>query len=605
MTSVKSSRSQRLQMLGTASLPALLIGGLILILVGVNVFSSSASTELNPRSPGDIGEPSVSGQRVFKIGREWSIQTWIAIAGIAFGLLSFGFTETYMHIFDAWCSRRAQCDNGLDYARYLNSQARAPVRYGLRGYPAFITLRYTITAMGIAVSIGYKFAFITPEVKVNENLSLDVIDYQPHRMSMTTHNSSSSDLEPWISDGPLHSDIRSFFHSNDPLYMFMDATHYKNTKLPPTTVTMVGHGNCRHGVTLQSAFSPAEYGTLYTRELALTAKGSVAEGTFTMKEDEGDWQRIEVPNSRFFNPPQKAIIEYRVPKFAMLQVQWAKAPNNSSGTWEVPVVQRFQYAINASMVLARRRIRDQNCINLTGGGVNYFSRNTDTLENAITKRGIVRQEEIGRDYFNITKKMPEYSVWLEPLIKTQDATLVAAVSAIVRVVMTVYKIDMEPTTHIEKDDMPFGEEWDPFSEVYPGTKAPFYVGTRAGKYSGCHTTAAVVFILLGCFAILVGIFRVWLGPPVLTSWMGQHVYLARTEAISLSEGVLSLASGYQVAKKDLGRLRLSTQKGEETGVMLEHGNSTDSERQPTKERGQETSEVNEIRTHGDSARLME
>ncbi|KAG8667297.1 hypothetical protein FPOAC2_12459 [Fusarium poae] len=595
MSSAKSSRSQRLQMLGTASLPALLIGGLILILVGVNAFSSSPSSELNPRSPGEFGEPSVTGQRIFRIGREWSIQTWIAIAGIAFGLLSFGFTETYIHMFDAWCSRQAQHDNGLDYARYLNSQARAPVRYGLRGYPAFITLRYIITAMGIAVSIGYKFAFVTPEVKVNENLSLDVIDYLPHRMSMTTHNSSSSDLEPWISDGPLWLESRSFLHSNKPSILFMSPSFYENTRLPPTTVTMVGHGSCRHGITLKSAFSPTDSGTLYTRELALAATGSAAKGTFTMKEDKGDWQRIEVPNSRFFNPPQNAIIEYRVPEFAVLQVQWAKAPDNSSGTWEVPVVQRFQYTINGNMALVRRRIVDQNCIHLTGPGLNYFSYNTGTLENAILKRGIVRKEEIGRDYFNITKKMPEYSIWLEPLVKTQDATLVTAISAVVRVVMTVYKMDMGPTMDIEEGDMPFGEEGDPFSEVYPGTKAPFYVGTRAGKYSGCHTNAAVVFILLGCFAISVAIFRVWLGPPVLTSWMGQHVYLARTEAISLSGDVLSLASGYEVAKQDLGRLRLSTQKGEESGAMLEHDNSTDSERQSTKERGEEAGEVNGVR----------
>ncbi|PTD01975.1 hypothetical protein FCULG_00010211 [Fusarium culmorum] len=439
MTPVKSSWSRRLQMLGTASLPALLIGGLILILVGANALSNPTSTR-NPSASGEFGKSRVSGQLAFKIGGEWSVQSWIAVTGVAFGLLSFGFAETYMHVFDAWCSRQAHCVSGLDYARYLNSQARAPVRCGLRGFPVFITLRYIITAMCIAASIGYKFAIVTPEVR-----------------------------------------------------------------------------------------------------------------------------RIEASNSGVFSPPQNAIIEYRVPKFAELEVQWAKAPNGSSNTWEVPVVQRSRYTINAGMAQVRRRLETQDCKNLIGfggSGVTLRAVNNSTLEDFLLERRLVTsKDEIGRDRFNITKKIPEYSVWLEPLVKTQDTTPLASISAIVRAVMTAYRMDMWGTPIIEEDDMPFGEETDHVSETYPGLKSPFYVGTRVDRYSGCYSSAAVVFIVFGCFAILVGIFRVWLGPPVLTSWMGQHVYLARTEAISLSEKVSSLASGYQVAKPDLGRLRLSTQKG--------------------------------------------
>jgi hypothetical protein len=124
----------RLQRVGFLSLAALILGGLILILSGLD---------------GLIGPTSVNGKfssndkiRIFYYGSNLSIQTWIAILGIGFGLLSYGYNKTYIHIFDWWCSRRAQCGDGLDYGTYLNSQPQAPVLYGSRGFFGFISLHY-------------------------------------------------------------------------------------------------------------------------------------------------------------------------------------------------------------------------------------------------------------------------------------------------------------------------------------------------------------------------------------------------------------------------------------------------------------------------------
>ncbi|RGP77676.1 hypothetical protein FLONG3_4249 [Fusarium longipes] len=604
MTSAKPSRYRRLQMLGTASLPALLIGGLVLILVGVNALSNYSPTPSDRSTTRfEFGKSRVPGQVAFKIGREWSVQTWIAITGVAFGLLSFGFAETYIHVFDTWCSRQAQRENGLDYARYLNSQARAPVLYGFRGFPAFVTLRYTIIAMGVAVSVGYKFAFATPEIWVRENIDQEAVRYKPHRMSMVQNQSSFSDTEPWITDFPLYDVSRSFSHHyqyGHPVNGELEHSSDANTTLPPNMLVMVGHASCLPVETHDPPFNQGERGTVYTREIGLVANGSVAEGTFTMTEDRGEWQRIEAPNSRIFNPPQKAIVEYRISEFAELQIQWAKAPDDSSNTWKVPVVHRSRYKMNVGVFQVARYVSSQNCVNIAGyGGSGVYPRalNNDTLENWLVKENFVhRKEELGRDYLNITRKMPEFSVWLEPLIKTQDTTLLASVSAIIRAVMTAYKMDMWDTTYMEDDDMPLGEEVDLFSERYPGAKNPFYVGSRVGKYSGCYVTAAIVFVVLGCFAILVGVFRVWLGPPVLTSWMGQHVCLARTETISLSEKASGLASGYKVAERGLGRLRLSTQKGGEAGTMLRHDNSSDSDGRSNNGREGEQGEVHGVTT---------
>ena len=150
-------------------------------------------------------------------------------------------------------------------------------------------------------------------------------------------------------------------------------------------------------------------------------------------------------------------------------------------------------------------------------------------------------------------------------------------------------------------DRPFGKEKEPYSDKYT-TDDNFFVGYRGGKYVGCYVSAAIVFVVLGCIAILIAMFRVWLGPPALTSWMGQHIYLAHTEAIFLSGKATGLASGYQVAERDLGRLRLYTQKREEAGAMLKQDRGEESEGQSSRERDSET---RAIITHEDDIRTRE
>ncbi|KAG9504130.1 hypothetical protein J7337_004094 [Fusarium musae] len=156
MALIQPHQVRRLQMLGTLSLLAIVVGGSLLIFVGANALSGRKEKE-------ELGRARPSGQTRFSVGHEWSIQTWIAIVGVAFALLSYGFTEAYVHLFDTWASRQAQLSNGLDYARYLNSQSRAPVVYGFRGFPSFITLRYFLLIMSIIASVGYKFAIVSPD----------------------------------------------------------------------------------------------------------------------------------------------------------------------------------------------------------------------------------------------------------------------------------------------------------------------------------------------------------------------------------------------------------------------------------------------------------
>ncbi|KAF4444036.1 hypothetical protein F53441_11253 [Fusarium austroafricanum] len=257
MAVTKFSRFQRLQMLGP-SLPAILIGGLILILVGINgLFGRKAK--------GELGSTRQAGQIRFSVGHEWGLQTWIAIVGVAFALLSFGVSEAYVHLFDTWSSRQAKHGNGLDYARYLNSQPRAPVIYGLRGFPAFITLRYFLVIIGIVSSIGYKFAIVSPDAWIKENLDPDKITFSGTQLSAVR-----SESEPWIIDLPFLDGNRAFLHHSQ----FSKDDSFPTNTLPPLGIVMVGHASCyRANYKRGGLFYPADVGTLFTRELALMANG--------------------------------------------------------------------------------------------------------------------------------------------------------------------------------------------------------------------------------------------------------------------------------------------------------------------------------------------
>ncbi|KAJ4131604.1 hypothetical protein NW768_005797 [Fusarium equiseti] len=602
MAPVKSDRPKRFQMLGTASLLALLIGGLILILVGINALVNYSPRHQpdDPREPTvlvDYDKSAIRGQAALKMGREWGIQTWIAITGVAFGLLSFGFAEAYMQIFDSWSSRQAQRGSGLDYARYLNSQPRAPVLYGIRGFPAFVTLKYIIVVMGIAASIGYKFAFVTPTVRVIENIDHRTITFTGHRLGMVYNNNKHefSDTTPWITDFPLYNISRSFAH----FYQSVNDTESgARTDLPPDMLIMSGHASCV--LFSRPYFKHGEAGNILTRELALVANGSMPKGKFTMTEDKGEWERIELSNSTIFKPPQKAIIEYRMSRFAELQIQWAEAPEDSSGTWEVPVVNRSQYNIDMAVVQVNRVVKNLDCTTMAGDGVNIRAlNNKGSFMKFLQTRWEphIEKEAIEGKLMNVTEKVPKFSGWLEPLIKDPDTTLLTAVSAIIRAIMVCHEVYPGNTQLLfDDEERPFGEERDPYSGMFPGSSGNFFVGYRVGKYVGCYVSAAIVFVVLGCIAILVAVFRVWLGPPALTSWMGQHIYLVHTEAISLSGKATGLASGYQVAERDLGRLRLYTQKREEAGAMLKQDRGEELEGQSSEERD---SEAREIRTQED------
>jgi hypothetical protein len=565
---------RRLQMLGTLSLLAIVIGGSVLIFVGVNALSGRKGQE-------ELGRARPPGQARFSVGHEWSIQTWIAIVGVAFALLSYGFTEAYVHIFDTWASRQARRSNGLDYARYLNSQPRAPVVYGFRGFPSFITLRYLLVIMSIIASVGYKFAIVSPDAWIRENFHPRLIEFIKSELSAVKNGSLVSEPEPWINDFPLYDINRAFIHFNQDT---QESPYVANMSLPPNGLAMVGHANC-FSTSRADQFYPGDVGTLYTREVVLVANGSVGKGEFYMTEDPGDWHRMETTSTNWFDPPRRALVEYRLVEFGSLQIQWAKKPKDSSESWRIPVEHRSLYKMELATAEVRRYVRDQNCRFLPQGALSFLSLSNDTFEKSIAAVMPSWGNITVTERFNVSELMPQYGVWLDALVKSPDTTLLSGVSAIIRAVMVSIKTTkLLDSENLKADFLPFGEERVLASgESFHNAKYPFYVGWRENKNTGCHISAAIVFIILGCFSIMVGIYRIWLGPPALTSWMGQHVFLAGTEAIALSNKAIGLASGYTVAESDLGKLRLSMRKGGEEDAMLKPTISSDGQQSDSEE----------------------
>ncbi|KAI6774696.1 hypothetical protein HG530_001454 [Fusarium avenaceum] len=93
----------------------------------------------------------------------------------------------------------------------------------------------------------------------------------------------------------------------------------------------------------------------------------------------------------------------------------------------------------------------------------------------------------------------------------------------------------------------------------PFSQYPFFTGMAMA--SGCRPKAAGIFVGIGAFSILLGNVRICVGPPRLTSWVGQHVYLTQAGMINLDAE--KLASGYIASPKHAGTLRLKVTGGKE------------------------------------------
>ncbi|KAH6990141.1 hypothetical protein EDB80DRAFT_654073 [Ilyonectria destructans] len=538
--------STRLQLVGPLSLAALFAGGLLLLLVGINTLAAPTG---DSRKPGEERAFESDVYVQFLYGSHLSVQAWLAIVGIGFGLLSYGYRETYAHIFDWWCSRQSKGQAGLDYARYLNSQARAPVLYGSRGFAGFITIRYFLILASVAASIGYKFGIV--------QISADSFDVFNNYVFIMTppplnglHNGA---ISPWFSDQPSSMGANQAFSHE---VVAGDDDTGVDVLEPPLSIIMAG---CWQDVS--HLFQHSDWGQMYSREIVMVANKTEEKGSFFMTTNHTGWTRTQTSNRTWIGKsgPDQAVVDYRIVKPGKVQIQWARLGcwfsgecDNSSDSTNQSVAHRLTYTMHYAVAEVSRELYQGGSLRLTDGGVTIFSNDENP---PVT------------EYRN--GSLPHYENWVDAIISSDESSVLYGVSAFVRAVMAgwasvgVDKFDGRGIAILNPEDEPFGTE-----ETQKGllastyhlniTEYPFFKGVRSATLTGCYRTAAYLFILLGVISFLVGLFRIWLGPPSVTSWMGQHVYLALGGAVSIEGNPDDLATGYKAAPRGLGRLRLTS-----------------------------------------------
>lgn len=544
----------RFRLLGPVSILALFAGGVILILVGVNT-SLAPTWRKDGQGNAQSGTALYDNQARFRFGSSLNIQTWVAIIGVGFGMLAYGFNEAYNHLFDAWCSWAARKETGLDYGRYLNSQSRAPVQCGIRGFPAFTILKLIFAISSIAASLGYKFAVLELPILSYENLDRTRVQLTVPPLEGLNNGISS----PWFGDVPQGNSNRAFTHQVQPKEGSSadSAEEDWDPNLPPISIIMAGWANC------SGLFRPRENGYVISRETVMVANMTEEQGDFVMTSNSTGWMRTETSNNHWLNSTGHAVVDYRVLEPGRVQIQWTQA-----GSWlndpaqSTLAAHRLTYSLHYAVGLVGRGVEDEECsamfdLGILNGsdGLVIVSQDNNTV--------ITKDEDAS---------LPYYQNWVDAIINDPDTLPLQGVSAFVRVVMagwasvTPEKNSVANLRHLQSDNRPFGpERFDSelvltilgaHADDFETRQFPFFFGRRYSGATGCYKVAARIFMALGILAILVGLIRIWMGPPALTSWMGQHIYLSQSGAIALRGKAEELATGYEAASRETGLLRL-------------------------------------------------
>ncbi|KAH7140993.1 hypothetical protein EDB81DRAFT_654684 [Dactylonectria macrodidyma] len=522
---------KRLKLIGLLSLAALFVGSLILILVVFN----AGYEYLHPTDPNytEFGR--------FRIGWALDVQTWLAIVGVGFGLVSYGLQEGFTHFVDLWCSLQASKHSGLDYKRYLNSQPRAPVLLGMRGFPVIVNLQRLMALIAIGSSIGYKFGIArgtTPELS-------DI----------------SGPIGSWP-EAPSYRDVRMVFEGGRetvPSWFYHDFEveagiryarafrHKLDGNLPdeepPINIVMTSAVACAQLFTFDVR------GDVYFPQFVLIANRTEEVGLSTMTKDSTGWFRTETTNLTWITQSTESVamvVDYRVLEPDSIQIQWARfgnwyTDNIDGSSAEEPVVRRFTYKIfPATWIVPRFMLTGyDDCATLTNN--TEFGHFFD-LAISIDATPL----QLGNETL-VDRR------WLDAFIYNPQTTMRDGVAAFVRAAMSGAFVAAARNSAYTWPDEDYVTKINK-SDIIGLTSPPYFRGSRIIYPTVIRHPAQVVYLAVGILAFLVGILRIWLGPPKLTSWMGQHVYLALGGMVTISERPMGLRLGYEVASGDFGRL---------------------------------------------------
>ncbi|EAQ91632.1 hypothetical protein CHGG_03567 [Chaetomium globosum CBS 148.51] len=495
-----SSLLGRVRRVGLVSLSSLVVSGVSVILFAQNIYTSRPSV--------DVPNPEDYRQAVFHVGSELSVQSWLAVLGVVFGILSYGLTASCVHFFDCWCSWRASRvgGQGLDYARYLNSQPQAPVMAGLwHGFSLYVLCRYIFVALTIAASIGYKFAVI--EVTTFDN---DPVESSQVRLQLPPVRGLLADgtTSPWVGDYPLSVTNRAFFHEQR--IWTPEGYTTGDSFRTPLSITLAGWANC------SGSFGTLDRGFLVSREIVMVANVTEDNTPNFLTSAVGNWTRVEGGVGWIRGGTSRAVVEYRIQRPGQVQIQWAEAGswvNDPSDTKVKPVITRLTYEMRLAAAEVRRLVENGSCSRVadeSGNSPQFLS-----FGPAITR----------------TKKadgtVPLNYKLLDAILDSDDIGPREGVSIFVQGVMATWAAELAELNdngivfgHAPADAEPFGPEnkKDSWNRLLADSKFgyPFFDGRRHAERRGSYYNIAEIFTAVGSIAIVVAVARILLGPPTLT-----------------------------------------------------------------------------------------
>lgn len=426
------------------------------------------------------------------------------------------------------------------------------------GFPVAVLCRYLVAALAVAASVGYKFVVVIPVTYgIEETLPLEHVQLRLPPLRGIENGTAS----PWLAEGPLLATNRAFFHYQRNTswgrgYDMGDALRV------PFNISMVGWANCT------GLFNGQDHGVLVTREIIMVASMTEESGQVFMTSHQGEWARIQTSSQGWINGSNaRAVIDYRIVEPGKVQIQWTKPGSwteDAAGSQAQPVERRLTYDMNYAVAEVRRRVRD-------GGSCSHLS----------DENGGPGPDIMARSLSPIKTRFANGSVPLnlkliEAILYNDESGPREGVSAFVRGVMAGWAAqlaDMETAEfrlgHAPAHAEPFGEErtGDTWRVVLAQSTVdyPWFTGFRVGWRTGCYLQVAEGLFAAGILAIILAVVRIVMGPPLLTSWMGQHVHLALIAGAGEPTGEdqrVAVLTGYGVARRrHLGALKLVSSDG--------------------------------------------
>ncbi|KAH7136893.1 hypothetical protein B0J13DRAFT_528396 [Dactylonectria estremocensis] len=277
-----------------------------------------------------------------------------------------------------------------------------------------------------------------------------------------------------------------------------------------------------------SKFTPEIRGKLYTRESVVVANISevnIEDDPPLVKGDTRGWSRAFPPGTQWFdssNEPSGAVVEFSFFRTDELHVKWARTePWRLSLNNTVPTARRVKHKLHSAVAEVRRHVENGRCALLVGDGSPIQILSND-------------QDPPVSEGANMYTAHIDKWTWAEAMVTTWGHTPREGISSVLQVALTIFLDTLEtmeiesPLHFVSTGDCPLGTEISPGSSFRVDHLDYPFIDGAGWMAIGCMVTAIHIFLAIGCFSVTVALVRVWIGPPIFTSWMGQHIFLAQS-----------------------------------------------------------------------------